>query len=70
MKPPPNATPIHTLLSTLAHERGEAGLRAFYDEVIGDSPDMRARLQAHDLLRIHDLSLNNHIRIHFPDHLI
>ncbi|MEO1777241.1 MAG: glycosyltransferase family 2 protein [Pseudomonadota bacterium] len=70
MKPPPNATPIHTLLNTLAHERGEAGLRAFYDEVIGDSPDMRARLQAHDLLRIHDLSLNNHIRIHFPDHVI
>ena len=43
---------------------------AFYDEVIGASPNMRARLQAHDLLRIHDLSLDNHIRIHFPDHVI
>ncbi|WP_299687146.1 glycosyltransferase family 2 protein [uncultured Tateyamaria sp.] len=58
---------IHDMLSTIQAQDGDAGLRAFYDEVIGDSPDLRARLHAQGLLRLHDLSLGEHMRTHFPD---
>ncbi len=58
---------LHDLFRWLEAERGEAGLRAFYDEVIGDSPDMRARLSAQGLLRRVDLDLDAPLRRHFPD---
>ena len=64
------ALSIHDMLTTILAQDGEAGLRAFYDEVIGNSADLRARLSAHGLLRTHNLSLDDHRRAHFPDHAI
>ena len=61
---------IHDLLSTLAETEGDAGLRAFYDEVIGDSPALRARLLDRGLLRQHRLDLDGPLRRHFPDYAI
>ncbi len=70
LKPAKGALSIHDLLSTLRAEQGETGLRAFYDEVIGDSPDLRARLGAAGLLRQHDLGLDGCVAVHFPGHVI
>ncbi|ETX29499.1 glycosyltransferase family 2 protein [Roseivivax isoporae] len=40
----------------LVHEtEGMAGLRAFFDEVCRDHPELRARLDAHGLLHVHPL---------------
>ncbi|WP_299591685.1 glycosyltransferase family 2 protein [uncultured Tateyamaria sp.] len=58
---------LHEVFNHLEASEGEDGLRAFYDEVIGDSPDMRARLQAHGLLREVDLNLDTLMAKHFPD---
>ena len=58
---------LHDLFSRLYTDAGDAGLRQFYDEVIGDSPDLRARLGAHDLLRLVDLGLERVVQKHFPD---
>mmetsp|Transcript_29267 Transcript_29267/g.56795 ORF Transcript_29267/g.56795 Transcript_29267/m.56795 type:complete len:312 (-) Transcript_29267:71-1006(-) len=58
---------LHDLFQMVLRENGEAGLRQFYDEVIGDSPDMRARLDAHGLLRQVDLDLDTVVQKHFPD---
>ncbi|MDO6585001.1 glycosyltransferase family 2 protein [Salipiger sp. 1_MG-2023] len=41
------------LLSFLAEEEGEDGLRLLFDEVCADSPDLRARLAAHGMLVSH-----------------
>ena len=43
-KPEKGGMSLHDLFRWLEADQGEAGLRAFYDEVIGDSPDLRARL--------------------------
>ncbi len=56
----------HELLNAIEAEEGEAGLRAFYDEICKDSPDLRARLEAEGLLRIRDLDLAACRRKHFP----
>ena len=61
---------IHELLSTIEAETGEAGLRAFYDEVLGDSADLRARLDTHGLLRLQDLRLDEVASGHFPDQAV
>ncbi|MEO9573901.1 MAG: glycosyltransferase family 2 protein [Tateyamaria sp.] len=58
---------LHDLFRKIEVEEGEAGLRAFYDEVIGDGPELRARLSAHDLLRIVPLDCATPIARHFPD---
>ncbi|MEM8653761.1 MAG: glycosyltransferase family 2 protein [Pseudomonadota bacterium] len=58
---------LHALFQSLAAGGGEEGLRAFYDEVIGDSPALRQRLQAHGLLRIADLNLDATTQKYFPD---
>ncbi|MBY5932255.1 glycosyltransferase family 2 protein [Tateyamaria omphalii] len=58
---------LHALLRKLEADQGEAGLRTFYDEVIGNSDDLRARLRAHDALRIVDLDLAAKVARHFPD---
>lgn len=58
---------LHTLFAMILEDAGEDGLRQFYDEVIGDSPDMRARLEAHGLLRLVDLDLDTVAQKHFPD---
>lgn len=58
---------INALLTFIMETEGEPGLRAFYDEVAGDSPDLRARLKAEDALRIVDLDLDALRKKHFPD---
>lgn len=58
---------LHDLFKHLEANKGEAGLRDFYDEVIGDSPDMRARLQEYGLLREVNLNLDTLMIKHFPD---
>ncbi|WP_241462604.1 hypothetical protein [Tateyamaria sp. ANG-S1] len=66
-KPENGGMTLHDLFHYLEANDGESGLRAFYDEVIGDSPDMRARLQAHGALREVDLNLDALLAKHFPD---
>ncbi len=66
-KPEQGGMSLHDLFRWLEADQGEAGLRAFYDEAIGDSADMRARLDAHGLLRIADLDLDSALARHFPD---
>lgn len=58
---------LHDLFHMIQTDSGEVGLRQFYDEVIGDSPDLRARLDAHGLLRLVDLDLRTVAQKHFPD---
>ncbi|WP_298841990.1 glycosyltransferase family 2 protein [uncultured Roseobacter sp.] len=57
---------LHDLFSFLIRDQGEAGLRAFYDEVCADTPELRSRLQAAGLLRRLDLDLNATAARHFP----
>jgi len=66
-KPEQGGMSLHDLFRWLEQDQGEAGLRAFYDEVVGDSPALRARLAAHDLLREVDLNLDAALARHFPD---
>ncbi|WP_299042507.1 glycosyltransferase family 2 protein [uncultured Tateyamaria sp.] len=66
-KPEHGGLSLHDLFRWIEAEQGEAGLRAFYDEVIGDSPDMRTRLRAHNALREVDFSYDAALARHFPD---
>ena len=61
----PNQMTLHELFTYLETEEGEAGLRRFHQEVAADTPDMRARLSAHDLLRIVHLDLDHAVKKHF-----
>ena len=56
----------HQLLATLEAEEGEAGLRAFFDEMCLATPGLRARLDAHGLLRSYPLDLSEARQRHFP----
>lgn len=58
---------LHDLFQHIEATAGTAGLRTFYDEVVGDSPDLRARLDAHGLLRIAPLDLDGALARHFPN---
>ncbi len=58
---------IHQLLTMIEDEGGKAGLRAFFDEVCADTPDLRARLRAHDLLKEVALDLDSPLSTHFPN---
>ena len=58
---------LHELFTAIETEDGEAGLRAFFDEVCADTPMLRARLAAEGLLCTHDLQLSAKIRKHFPE---
>ena len=58
---------LHELLRTIEARDGEAGLRAFYDELCADTPDLRQRLADAGLLRVCDLDLAPKVRKHFPD---
>ncbi|QFT60259.1 hypothetical protein FIU94_15635 [Sulfitobacter sp. THAF37] len=57
---------LNEFFAILEAEEGEAGLRAFFEEVCADTPDHRARLAAHDLLHLADLRLSTHLATHFP----
>ena len=66
-RPEQGGMTLHELFRWIEQDQGEPGLLAFYDEVIGDSPQMRARLTAHDLLKQADLDLETALLHHFPD---
>ena len=58
---------MHELFTFILDTEGEAGLVAFYDEVCRATPGLRARLDAHGLLRCHRLDLDAKRAKHFPD---
>lgn len=58
---------LHDLLCLVEAEQGEAGLRAFHDELSATDPAVRAALDAEGLLRRCDLGLVAKRRRHFPD---
>ncbi|MEP2030062.1 MAG: glycosyltransferase family 2 protein [Paracoccaceae bacterium] len=62
-----NTMTLHGLLSALEADDKQDALRDFFDEVAADSPDLRARLDAHGLLRICNLGLDTKRLAHFPD---
>jgi hypothetical protein len=57
---------MHELFTQIETRDGEAGLRAFFDEVCADTPALRQKLADHGLLRVVDLDLNTTISKHFP----
>lgn len=59
--------PPHELFTTILESEGEAGLRAFHDEVCRASPALLARLDAEGLLRRHALALGELRLRHFPE---
>ncbi len=56
----------HEMFNLIEADNGLEGLRAFYDELCADSPDMRERLSKEGLLRICDLQLDAKIAKQFP----
>jgi hypothetical protein len=56
---------MHELFSMIEAEGGEAGLRAFFNEVCADTPELRATLKAKGLLRLADLDLDAKVSCHF-----
>jgi hypothetical protein len=62
-----NILNLHAVLTLIEASRGMAGLRAFFDEVSADTPQLRTRLNAHGLLRHIDLELNKTRARHFPE---
>ena len=61
-----HAPNLHAVFARLVEERGEDGLRAFFDEVCTGTPRLRRELDALGLLRAHRLELERKRRIHFP----
>lgn len=57
---------MHELFAMIESEGGAPGLRALFDEVSADTPELRAALKAHGLLRKVDLNLDAIARRHFP----
>ncbi|MCT4609935.1 MAG: glycosyltransferase family 2 protein [Pelagimonas sp.] len=60
------AVNLHDLFNMIEAEGGEAALRLMFDEVCTATPDLRARLQTHGLLRSHVLPLDDLREKHFP----
>ncbi|WP_339637811.1 glycosyltransferase family 2 protein [uncultured Sulfitobacter sp.] len=56
---------MHELFSMIEAEGDEAGLRAFFNEVCADTPELRAILKAKGLLRLADLDLDAKVSRHF-----
>ncbi|MFG6582550.1 glycosyltransferase family 2 protein [Sulfitobacter sp. 1A12779] len=57
---------MHELFSMIESEGGEPGLRAFFDEVCADTPELRETLKDHGLLRLADLDLDAKVSRRFP----
>ncbi|MBD3663544.1 glycosyltransferase family 2 protein [Sulfitobacter aestuariivivens] len=57
---------LHEVFQTLETKDGEAGLRAFFDEVCADTPRLRRRLDDKNLLRMANLDLDDALSTHFP----
>jgi hypothetical protein len=58
---------LNQLLGHLFETEGDTGLRRFFDEVCADTPALRDRLAALDLLRLHNLNLPAKRAKHFPE---
>lgn len=58
---------MHELLAKIEDQDGEAGLRAFYDEMNATFPEGRQRLADRDLLFHCSLDLDQKLRKQFPD---
>ena len=58
---------MHDLLSKIETKSGEAGLRAFYNEVCCARPELLSALEEHGLLQWHRLDLSDAIAKQFPD---
>ncbi|MCE8528966.1 glycosyltransferase family 2 protein [Ruegeria pomeroyi] len=57
---------MHELLSGIEEEEGEAGLRAFFDELNATTPEGRARLRAAGMLKHRPLDLDGALLKQFP----
>lgn len=57
---------MNELLNWIEADSGMDGLRAFFDEISGADPDVRARLEQQGLIRHRSLDLDEKIRKHFP----
>lgn len=57
---------LHEVLTAIEADSGEAGLRAFFDEIGAADADVRQRLRSAGLLRHCDLELARKRRKHFP----
>lgn len=57
----------HELFTMILKEDGEAGLRAFFDEVCADTPALRARLQSHGCLYCAAFPFDTALAKYFPD---
>ncbi|MGP6085498.1 glycosyltransferase family 2 protein [Antarctobacter jejuensis] len=55
------------LFDFLMQEEGDAGLRAFFEEVCADTPALRDRLARHDMLLTHDFDFDATTRRVFGD---
>ena len=58
---------MHELLHWIESDAGEAGLRAFHDELCADTSELRARLEKESALRRCDLRLDHWRQKHFPN---
>jgi len=58
---------MHELFNMIHEDSGEAGLRAFFDEVCADSPELRDRLDAHGHLFRTAFPFDTAVAKHFPD---
>ncbi len=63
---PHSAPNMHQTLTQVLKTDGEAGLRAYFDEFCADSPERRAQLEDHGLLRVRDLNISRSLDTHFP----
>lgn len=57
---------MHDLFNMIEAEGGTDALRAFFDEVCLDTPDLRARLDRHRLLRVIPRISGTDVAEHFP----
>jgi hypothetical protein len=58
---------MHELFTFIHEEEGEAGLRAFFEEVCADTPALRARLEAQGHLFCTRFLFDTSLAKHFPD---
>jgi hypothetical protein len=57
----------HELFTMIMEEDGEAGMRAFFDEVCADTPALRARLERHGYLHRTVFPFDTTLAKHFPE---
>jgi hypothetical protein len=58
---------MHELFTLIHEDNGEAGLRAFFDEVCADTPALRARLETQGHLHCTRFSFDTNLAKHFPN---